>query len=106
MALEDTGFIVFAYRPEPRERMLVLCNTNTCMFDEIPLYNARFGGQIGRGLSAKSDWGDRIESVTSNKVVLVSIGFKYREKSILDLQDKSIRVIELHDERVPPIKLP
>jgi len=106
MPVQDTGLILFAYRPGPGERLLVLCDTNACTFHEIPLYNTRFGNNIGRKILSGEDWGDRIESIDSNNVVLVSIGFKYREKSALDLREKSIRVLELHDERVPPLELP
>ena len=106
MPVPDSSLILFACHLDGSQRVLVVCNTNTCAFDVIPLYSARFGHQIGRKIFPPENWGDTIESVSSNKVVLVSVGFKYREKAILDLSEKSVWVVELWDERAPPLELP
>lgn len=37
--------------------------------------------------------------------MLVSVGFKYREKAVLDLNEKSIWVVELWDEEAPALEL-
>ena len=43
--------------------------------------------------------GDTIESVASNRVMLLSKGFRYLERSVLDLDNDTIRVVEVQSER-------
>ena len=43
--------------------------------------------------------GDTVESVKSNEVILVSKSFRYVERSVLDLTDDSIRVLEFRSKK-------
>ena len=106
MPVPNTPFILFARRLETQDRILVMCDTNTCTFDEIPLYRTFFGNQIGRQPTAPDNWGDIVESVKSNKVVLRSTGAQYVEKSVLDLDERSIRVIEFKNDAEVPLEFP
>jgi hypothetical protein len=93
--------VLLAYEPFPDSRTLVVCNTNDCTFREIPLGDAVFGDQIGYWAATKGQMGDTVESVSSNHVMLLSKGFRYLERSVLDLDNETIRVVEVQSEHNP-----
>jgi len=91
--------VLLAYEPFPDAKTLVICNTNNCTFREIPLGEAVFGDQIGYWAATKAQMGDTVESVSSNRVTLLSKRFRYLERSVLDLENDSFRVVEIQSER-------
>jgi len=99
MAVPTTPLVMLAYEPFPGAKTLVVCNTNDCTFREIPLGEAVFGDQIGYWAATKGQMGDTIESVSSNRVALLSKGLRYVERSLLDLNNDTIRVVEVQSER-------
>lgn len=99
ITVPKTALVLLAYEPFPDARTLVVCNTNDCTFREIPLGEAVFGDQIGYWAATKGQMGDSIESVSSNRVMLLSRGFRYLERSVLDLDNDTIRVVEVQSER-------
>lgn len=99
IGITNTKLVLFAYEPVKGTRMLVVCNTNDCSFREIPLGEAVFGDQIGYWSATKGQMGDVVESVSSNRIALLSKGFRYVERSMLDLNTDTIRVVEVQNER-------
>lgn len=99
MNVPSTPFVLLAYEPFPDAKTLVICNTNNCTFREIPLGEAVFGDQIGYWAATKAQMGDTVESVSSNRVMLLSKRFRYLERSVLDLENDSFRVVEIQSER-------
>ncbi|HOK78328.1 MAG TPA: hypothetical protein PLW35_11480 [Verrucomicrobiota bacterium] len=98
ITVPTTPLVLFAYEPFPGARTLVVCNTNDCTFREIPLGNAVFGDQIGYCAATKGQMGDTVESMSSNHVMLLSKGFRYLERSLLDLDKDTILVVEVQSE--------
>jgi hypothetical protein len=99
MNVPSTPFVLLAYEPFPGAKTLVVCNTNDCTFREIPLGEAAFGDQIGYWAVTKGQMGDTVESVSSNRVMLLSKRLRYLERSVLDLENDSFRVVEVQSER-------
>lgn len=99
MNVPSTPFVLLAYEPFPDAKTLVVCNTNDCTFREIPLGEAVFGDQIGYWAVTKAQMGDTVESVFSNRVMLLSKRLRYLERSVLDLENDSFRVVEVQSER-------
>ena len=99
IAVPTTSLVLLAYEALPGTKTLVVCNTNDCTFREIPLGEAVFGDQIGYWAATKGRMGDTIESVSSNRVTLLSKGFRYVERSVLDLNDDTIHTVEVQSER-------
>ena len=97
--------VLLAYEPSPGNKTLVVCNTNDCTFQEIPLGEIAFGNQIGVWDATKGQMGDIVDSVTSNRLSLLHKGFRYVERSMLDLNDGSIRVLEVQSDLRPSIVL-
>jgi len=95
----NTSLLLFAYEPFKGTRMLVVCDTNDCSFREIPLGESVFGNQIGDWSPTKGQLGDIVESGSSNRLVLLSKGFRYLERSVLDLESETLRVVEVQSER-------
>jgi hypothetical protein len=98
VAATNTPLLLFAYEPTKGSRVLVVFNTNDLSFREIPLGKAVFGDQIGYWTATKGQMGDIVESVSSNRLVLLSKGFRYVEKSVVDLSDETIRIVEAQSE--------
>lgn len=103
ITVPNTPFVLLAYEPFTDVRTLVVCNTNECTFREIPLGEAVFGNQIGSWAATKGQMGDTIESVSSNNVMLLSKGFRYLERAVLDLDNDTIRVVEVQSDLFPKI---
>jgi hypothetical protein len=99
IAVPTNPLVLFAYEPVKGARTLVVCNTNDCSFREIPLGEAAFGDQIGYWSATKGRMGDLVESVSSNRIALLSKGFRYLERSVLDLNNDTFRVVEVQSER-------
>jgi hypothetical protein len=95
----NTDLILFSYEPVKGARTLVVLHTNECLFREIPLGEAVFGNQIGYWRATKGQMGDTVESVLSNRMVLLSKGVRYAERSVLDLNSNTIRVVEVQSDR-------
>lgn len=98
IAVPTTPLLLFAYEPFPDCRTLVVFNTNDCTFREIPLGDSVFGDMIGYWEATKGQSGDTVESVSSNRVMLLSKGFRYLERSVLDLDAQTICVVEVQSE--------
>lgn len=99
ITIPTTPLVLFAYESFPGTKALIVCNTNDCTFREISPDNVRFGERIGYWNATGGKMGDTVESVESNRVVLISKSFSYVERSVLDLKDDTIRVLELQSER-------
>jgi len=99
VAVPGTPLVLFAYEPFAGTKTLVVCNTNDCTFQEISPGNVRFGELIGYWNSTGGKMGDTVESVESNRVILASKSFSYVERSVLDLKDSTIHVLELQSDR-------
>lgn len=99
VAVPTTPFVLLAYESHSGDRTLVVCDTNECSFREIPLGDVVFGGQIGFWSATNGQMGDTVESVSSNRIVLVSKGFRYVERSLLDLNNDTIRVVDVDNQR-------
>ncbi len=94
----NTPVVLFAYEPVPGARTLVVCNTNDGTFREIRLGEAVFGDQIGYWAGTQGQMGDTVESVSSNHVLLLSKSFRYVERSLLDLEQNTLRIVEVQSE--------
>jgi len=105
IAVTNTALMLFAYEPFEGTRMLVVCNTNNCSFREIPLGNSVFGNQIGYWGPTKGQMGDIVESVSSSRLSLLAKGFRYVERSELNLSNYTIRITEVQTDVRPPIAL-
>ena len=90
--------VLLAYEPDHGKNTLVVCNTNDCTFLQIPLGEAVFGNQIGYWEATKGQMGDTVESASSNRLALLSKGFRYIERSLLDLTNGSLRVVEVRSD--------
>jgi hypothetical protein len=101
IGVPTTPLVILVYEQQPSVRMLVVCNTNDCSFREIPLGDAVFGDQIGYWTATKGQMGDTIESVSSNRIALLSKGFRYLERSVLDLEKNAISVVQVESEWRP-----
>jgi len=99
LVVPSTSLVLLAYESFPGGKSLVVCNTNDCTFREIPLGEIVFGNQIGYWTATKGEMGDTIESVSSNRVALLSKGLRYTERSELDLNNYTIHVVEVQSER-------
>lgn len=98
LVVTNTTLVLFAYEPAPGSKALVVCNTNDCTFREVPVGDAIFGDQIGYWEATNGEMGDTVEVVSSNQLSLLSKGFRYVEKSILDLDQRTLRVVEVQSE--------
>jgi len=99
VAVPTMSLVLLAHEPVPGTRTLVVCNTNDCTFQAIPLGEIVFGNQIGVWDATKGQMGDMVESVSSNRLSLLSKGFRYVERSVLDLNNNTLRVVEVQSER-------
>jgi hypothetical protein len=77
--------------------MVAAVDTNSCTIHEVPLGRSIFGAQLGAA-PAPCDLCDTVESVSSNTITLVSRGFDFFERSILDLNEDTFRVMETQSE--------
>ena len=101
LGVSNTDLILFAYGATRETSMLVICNTNDCTIREAPLGRSIFGDQIGYWIPNKGVMGDMIESVSSNQVFLLSKRLRSMERSVLNLDTSTLRIIETQDDRVP-----
>ena len=98
LAVTNTGLLLFAYEPATGGPILVVCDTNDRTFREIPLGDSVFGSQIGDWEATQGRMGDIVESVSSNRLFLLHKGFRYLERSVLDLESERIRVVQAQSE--------
>lgn len=101
IGVPTTSLVILAYEQQPSVRVLVVCDTNDCSFREIPLGDSVFGDQIGYWTATKGQMGDTIESVSSNRIALLHKGFRYLERSVLDLEKNEISVVQVESELQP-----
>lgn len=99
----NSSQLLFAYEPFKGTKLLVVCDTNDCSFQEIPLGNAVFGNGIGYWGPTKGKMGDIVERSSSNRLTLLAQGFRYIERSVLDLNDNTFRIVEVQCDLGPPL---
>ncbi len=102
IAVTNTSLILFAYEPTKGSRTLIICDTNDYTFREIALHDCVFGDQIGYWNATNGKMGDTVESSTSNRLYVLSKGFKYTERAVVDLTAGSVRVVGVQSEYNKP----
>jgi hypothetical protein len=94
----NTHMILFVYGESEQARTIGVVDTNTCAVTEVPLTQSSFVGDFPLNPSPSKQILDYVEKFESNRVFVVHKSFDFFERSIIDLDRKTIKVVYVDSE--------
>ena len=92
-AVPNTHLILFVFGESEQARNIGVVDTNTCTVTEIPLTRSSFVGNFPLHPSPSKQILDYVEKFESNHIFVVHKSFEFFERSVIDLDQKTIRVV-------------